>query len=218
MAIPSSSGQGTSRPSGRRTARLARRRVAGGAAVLRPKEVCAQLAVSVSTLRAWSTEFKDYLSPAAQAAPAPGRAHRRYTAADVQVLASIGRWLHLGHQYDEVKRLLPSPARRDEPAAPDASTQLAECEQRLRVLEDALGRARARIGSLEDQAERYEGRLQAEQAAHAETRRALAEAQRKLAEAQRVNARLAEANAGLHAQVDRLQREVNAPVWQRVFR
>jgi hypothetical protein len=29
---------------------------------------------------------------------------------------------------------------------------------------------------------------------------------------------LAEANAGLHAQVDQLEREVNAPVWQRVFR
>jgi hypothetical protein len=68
VAIPSSSGQGTSRPSGRRAARLARRRAAGGAAVLRPKEVCAQLAVSASTLRQWSTEFKDYLSPAAQVA------------------------------------------------------------------------------------------------------------------------------------------------------
>jgi chromosome segregation ATPase len=117
--------------------------------VLRPKEVCAQLAVSASTLRAWSTEFKDYLSPAGQ---------------------------------------------------------------------DALGRARASISSLQDQAERYEGRLEAEQAAHADTRRSLAEAQRKLAEAQQVNARLAEANAGLHAQVDQLEREVNAPVWQRVFR
>ena len=186
--------------------------------MLRPKEVCAQLAVSASTLRAWSTEFKDYLSPAAQVAPAPGRAHRRYTAADVQLLASIGRWLHLGHEYEEVKRLLPPPARSNEPAEPDARIQLAECKQRMGVLQDALGRARASISSLQDQAERYEGRLEAEQAAHADTRRSLAEAQRKLAEAQQVNARLAEANAGLHAQVDQLEREVNAPVWQRVFR
>src|SRR5438477_12575732 len=78
---------GTNRPSERRAARLARRRAAGGAAVLRPKEVRTQLAVSASTLRDWSTAYKDYLSPAAQVAPAPGRAHRRYTAADVHARA-----------------------------------------------------------------------------------------------------------------------------------
>ena len=183
--------------------------------MLRPKEVRAQLAVSASTLRAWSTEFKDYLSPAAQVAPTPGRAHRRYTAADVQLLAHIGELFHLGRQCDEVKRLLPPPARPDEP---DASTLAAEREERLRDLEDALGRARATIRSLQEQAERYEQRLAAEQAAHAETRRALVEAQQKLAEAQRLSARLAEANAGLHAQVTRLEREVNTPRWQRVFR
>jgi hypothetical protein len=65
---------------------------------------------------------------------------------------------------------------------------------------------------------RYERWLEAEQAAHAETRRALLEAQRKLAEAQRVTARLMEANLGLHSQVAQLERQVNASVWQRVFR
>ena len=216
--IPSSSNSATRRPSARRVARLARRRATGGAVVLRPKEVCAQLAVSASTLRVWSNEFKNYLSPAAQVAPAPGRAHRRYSAADVQVLARIGQLLHLGHRCDEVKQLLPPPpGRSDEHAGPPARTEDAERDGRLRSLEDALARARRHVGSLEEQAVRDERQLGTEQAAHAETRRMLLAVQRKLAEAQRANARLMEANLGLHAQVARLEGQVNAPVWKRVF-
>jgi len=216
--IRSSSNSATRRPSARRVARLARRRAAGGAVVLRPKEVCAQLAVSASTLRVWSNEFKNYLSPAAQVAPAPGRAHRRDSAADVQVLARIGQLLHLGHRCDEVKQLLPPPpGRSDEHAGPPARTEDAEREQRLRGLEDALARARLQIGSLEEQAVRDERQIGVEQAAHAETRRTLLAVQRKLAEAERANARLIEANLGLHAQVAHLEDQVNAPVWKRVF-
>ena len=206
------------RPSGRRTARLTRLRALDGAVVLRPKQVCAQLAVSASTLRDWSTAFKDYLSPAAQAVPAPGHAHRRYTAADVQVLARIGELVHRGHGREEIKRLLSPPAQPVAPAGTPASTPDADLAGRLRRLEDALAHARARVGLLEEQVVEDEHRLEAERAAHAETRRALLEAQRKLAEAQRANARLVDANLGLHAQVARLEREVNAPVWQRVFR
>src|SRR5712691_7899430 len=150
--IPSVSNSATRRADGRRVARLARRRATGGAVVLRPKEVCTQLAVSASTLRVWSNEFKNYLSPAAQVAPAPGRAHRRYSAADVQVLARIGQLLHLGHRCDEVKQLLPPPpGRSDEHAGPPARTEDAERDERLRRLEDALARARREVGSLEEQ-------------------------------------------------------------------
>jgi DNA-binding transcriptional MerR regulator len=216
--IPPSSNSATRRADGRRVARLARRRVTGGAVVLRPKEVCSQLAVSASTLRVWSNEFKDYLSPAAQVASAPGRVHRRYTASDVQLLARIGQLLHLGHRCDEVKLLLPPPAgRSDENAGRPGRTEDAERDERLRRREDALARARRHVGSLEEQAARDERQLRAEQAAHAETRRTLLEVQRKLAEAQRANTRLLEANLGLHAQVARLEGQVNAPVWKRVF-
>jgi DNA-binding transcriptional MerR regulator len=150
--------------------------------------------------------------------PGAGRAHRRYTAADVQVLACIGQLLHLGHRCDEIKQLLsPPPGRNDEHAPPPTKTEDAERDGRLRSLEDALATARRDIGSLEEQAVRHDRQLRAEQAAHAETRRALLEVQRKLAEAQRVNARVQEANAGLHAQVARLEDQVNAPVWKRVF-
>ena len=58
-----SNGPATRRASTRRMARLAWRRAASRAAVLRPRELGTQLAVSASTLRVWSTEFKDYLSP-----------------------------------------------------------------------------------------------------------------------------------------------------------
>jgi DNA-binding transcriptional MerR regulator len=198
---------------------LTRRRATGGAVVLRPQEVCAQLAVSASTLRVRSNEFKDHLSPAAQVAPAPGRAHRRYTAADVQVLARIGQLLHLGHRCDEVKHLLPAPpGKNDEHAAASARTEDVEQEQRLRSLEDALARARRLIGALEEQVDRYEQQLGAERAAHAETRRALLEVQRRLAAAQGAEKRLGEVILGMHAQVTLLESEVNAPVWRRVFR
>jgi DNA-binding transcriptional MerR regulator len=198
---------------------LASRRATGGAVVLHPKEVCARLAVSASTLRVWSNEFKDYLSPAAQVAPAPGRAHRRYTAADVQVLARIGQLLHLGHRCDEVKHLLqPLPGGSAEHAAPPARTEDVEQEQRLRSLEDALARARHQIGSLEEQVEQYEQQLGAERAAHAETRRMLLEVQRKLTMAQGAEQRLGEVILGMHAQVTLLESEANAPVWRRVFR
>ena len=159
--------------------------------------------------------FKDYLSPAAQVAPAPGRAHRRYTAADVQLLTDVGKLRYLGYNCDEVKRRLPPPARSDEP---DPRELLAQRDRRLHELEEALARARVSIGASEDQAEQYERRLEAERTAHAETRRALLEAQRKMAEAERANARLIEANLGLHAQVRQLERELHAPMWQRVFR
>jgi DNA-binding transcriptional MerR regulator len=149
--------------------------------------------------------------------PMEVRAHRGYTAADVQVLARIGQLLHLGHRCEEIKHLLPPPGRSDEQAGPYANTEDADLARWLRNLEDALARARAHVGSLEEQTVRYEHRLEAEQAAHAETRQTLREVQRKLVEAQRATAWLVEANLGLQAQVAQLERVVNAPVWQRVL-
>jgi len=214
----SSSSAGPQPTDGRRVVRLVRRGATGGANLLRPKEVRAQLAVSASTLRVWSTEFENYLSPAARTS-ALGHTHRRYTAADVQVLARIGQLLHLGHRCDEVKQLLsPPPGRSDEHAAPLARTEDAERDQHLRNLEEALAKALRWIDSLEEQAVLDEHLLEAERAAHAETRRTLLQVRRDLAAAQRAEERLREAVAGLHAQVDLLKSEADAPVWKRVFR
>jgi DNA-binding transcriptional MerR regulator len=229
--MPSSSSSSSARPTaGRRVVRLVRRGATGGAVMLRPKEVRAQLAVSASTLRVWSNEFKNYLSPAARTSPALGRTHRRYTAADVQVLERISQLLQRGHRCEEVKHLLPPPGSLGEhTGAPgralDAERDrsrlvevLTEREGRLRRAEEALGRLRRLADTLAEQADGYKQLLEAERAAHAETRRTLLQVQRELAAAQRAEERLREAVAGLHAQVDLLTSEVDAPVWKRVFR
>jgi len=149
----------------------------------------------------------------------PGRAHRRYTVADVEVLARIGELLHLGHRCDEVKQMLPPPSgtSSDHTNAP-ARMEDAERAQRLRGLEEALALARRRIGSLEEQAVQDEHQLEAERTAHAETRRQLLEVQHTLDQAQRDKQRLGEVIAGMHAQVRLLEREVHTPVWRRVIR
>lgn len=202
------------RLSARRAARLARLRATGGTAVLRPKDVRAHLSVSPSTLRDWSTWFKEYLSPAAQVAPEPGRAHRRYTAADVQKLAQIGQLLHLGHGRDDVKRQLGAPDRSEHPAG----GQERERDRRVQALEASLVGKRRVIQWLEGECERAEGLLEAERVVRAEAQRQLVEVQRKLDVALSKNRQLIQANIGLHAQVAKLERELNAPVWKRVFR
>jgi chromosome segregation ATPase len=95
----------------------------------------------------------------------------------------------------------------------------------LERLRNAFGHASSGQWSHADQAEQYERRLEAARTAHDETRRTLDETQRKLletqrrlTEAQQLTKGLAEANLGLHAQVRQLERDLNAPVWQRVFR
>ena len=228
----SSSSSGARRSAGRRVVRLVRRDATGGDAVLRPHEVRAQLAVSASTLRAWSDEFKDYLSPAARTS-AGGHAHRRYTAGDVEVLKRIGQLLQSGHRCEEVKQLLRAPRPSGDRSAalvraPDAEHDrrhrndlvevLVEREGQLRCSEEARGRLRQLVETLGERADGYKQQLEAEQAAHAETRRVLREVQRRLAEAERQEERLSEVNAGLHAQVKLLEREMNASVWRRFFR
>ncbi len=188
----SSSSAGARPTDGRRVVRLVRRGATGDAVMLRPKEVRAQLAVSALTLRVWSNEFKNYLSPAARAS-ALGHTHRRYTAADVQVLERISQLLQRGHRCEEVKHLLPPPGSLGEHAgvpgrALDAERDrsrlvevLAEREGRLRRVEEALGRLRRLADTLAEQADGYKQQLEAERAAHAETRRTLLRAQRELA-------------------------------------
>jgi DNA-binding transcriptional MerR regulator len=185
------------RLSARRAARLARLRATGGAAVLRPKDVRAQLSVSASTLRDWTTWFKEYLSPAVQVTPEPGRVHRRYTAADVQKLAQIGQLLHLGHKREEVKRQLGAPDRSEHSACGQESEQ----DRRVQALEASLARARGLIKSLKSECGRAEQLREAESAAKAQAQRELVEMQRKLQVALSTNQRLTQANIGLHAQV-----------------
>ncbi|MGE0541253.1 MAG: MerR family transcriptional regulator [Dehalococcoidia bacterium] len=69
----------------------------------RPKEVTSRLGISSTTLRRWAATFADYLSPTAGVAIAEtgGHAQRRYTDADVALLAAIKRELDGGRTVDE---------------------------------------------------------------------------------------------------------------------
>jgi DNA-binding transcriptional MerR regulator len=74
----------------------------------RPKEVAEQLAISAASLRHWSNEFADYLSPAAQK-QITGKgtsAQRRYTDHDIVVFTKVKQLLSDGNTYEEVLRRL----------------------------------------------------------------------------------------------------------------
>ena len=74
-----------------------------------PNEVAKQLQVSPSTLRRWSNEFADYLSPSAgrPEATAGGQiAHRRYSDEDLETLLTIKGLLAEGLTYVQVARRL----------------------------------------------------------------------------------------------------------------
>ncbi len=80
-----------------------------------PNEVAKQLQVSPSTLRRWSNEFADYLSPSAgrPEATAGGQiAHRRYSDEDLETLLTIKGLLAEGLTYVQVARRLEALRRR----------------------------------------------------------------------------------------------------------
>lgn len=64
-----------------------------------PQAVTQALDISAATLRRWSDEFSDYLSPEANPA---GKGHRRYTAADAETLRSIKELMNQGLTYEQV--------------------------------------------------------------------------------------------------------------------
>lgn len=71
---------------------------------LTPSQAASLLSISPSTLRLWSKQFADYLSPVAHS---DGRRHRMYTPDDLGLLTRCAELLREGHSPEEVKRLLP---------------------------------------------------------------------------------------------------------------
>lgn len=69
-----------------------------------PKHVAALLGVSPVTLRKWSVEFADLLSPSA--ADAPGRAGRRYSESDIATLRHIAALLDQKLTYTQARERL----------------------------------------------------------------------------------------------------------------
>jgi DNA-binding transcriptional MerR regulator len=73
--------------------------------LLQPSDVARALEVSPSTLRRWSAEFAPFLSDSAgRPSPSPQGepVHRRYTAADVAVLAEVRDLLRQGQTYQQI--------------------------------------------------------------------------------------------------------------------
>ncbi|MCX7853302.1 MAG: MerR family transcriptional regulator [Caldilineales bacterium] len=68
----------------------------------RPAAVAERLAISVATLRRWSRQFDEFLSP--EATGRNGR--RRYTDADLQLLSRVHELLHMGLSYEQARRQL----------------------------------------------------------------------------------------------------------------
>lgn len=75
---------------------------------VRSKAVCDLLGVPATTLRLWSNEFSDFLSPSAQASVTEKgtAAQRRYTEPDVAILSKVQELLALGMQYDQIREAL----------------------------------------------------------------------------------------------------------------
>lgn len=76
--------------------------------MLQPREVCARLGVKPSTLRRWSAQFGAWLSPTAASAitEVGGSQQRRYSEADLALLAAVQRALGRGVTVAELKQRL----------------------------------------------------------------------------------------------------------------
>jgi DNA-binding transcriptional MerR regulator len=69
-----------------------------------PQEVAARLEVSPSTLRRWSEEFAEFLSP--QADSSEDKQHRRYSDEDLAALITVKGLMADGLTYDQVREQL----------------------------------------------------------------------------------------------------------------
>ena len=88
-----------------------------------PNEVAAQLQISPSTLRRWSSEFADFMSGSAGHTAAPGgqASHRRYTDADLETLMTVKGLLSEGMTYIQVCKRLEALRHREDGAAAGAT-------------------------------------------------------------------------------------------------
>lgn len=77
----------------------------------RPGEIANRLGISANTLRLWSNEFADHLSPSAQASrtESGGAGQRRYTEEDLTTLVRAKVYLSQNKTYEEIRTLLACP-------------------------------------------------------------------------------------------------------------
>ena len=81
-----------------------------------PQEVASRLEVSPSTLRRWSEEFSEFLSPEADSSE--GTQHRRYADEDLATLITVKGLMAEGLTYDQVREQLSQHGDGGTPASP----------------------------------------------------------------------------------------------------
>lgn len=81
-----------------------------------PQELASRLEVSPSTLRRWSEEFADFLSPEADSSE--GKQHRRYSDEDMAMLITVKGLMADGLTYDQVRERLNQPDAGSKPDGP----------------------------------------------------------------------------------------------------
>ena len=69
-----------------------------------PQEMASRLEISASTLRRWSEEFSEYLSPDADSSE--GKQHRRYSDEDLATLITVKGLMADGLTYEQVRERL----------------------------------------------------------------------------------------------------------------
>ncbi len=113
--------------------------------MITPKQASQSLTIPASTLRRWSKEFSDHLSP-----HKPGD-HRSYTTSDIATLRAIRDHLDQGLRYEEIHQELDLIEQ-----APDKSTALLLIEDYTQALEDAQAFMQALKLKFDDQEKRIE--------------------------------------------------------------
>jgi DNA-binding transcriptional MerR regulator len=81
-----------------------------------PQDVAGRLEVSPSTLRRWSEEFSEFLSPEADSSE--GKQHRRYSDEDLATLITVKGLMADGLTYDQVRERLVQIDSGEMPAGP----------------------------------------------------------------------------------------------------
>jgi DNA-binding transcriptional MerR regulator len=81
-----------------------------------PQDVAGRLEVSPSTLRRWSEEFSEFLSPEADSSE--GKQHRRYSDEDLATLITVKGLMADGLTYDQVRERLLEIDSGEAPAGP----------------------------------------------------------------------------------------------------
>jgi DNA-binding transcriptional MerR regulator len=159
---------------------------------MKPSEVAAILQQAPTTIRTWSQEFKDYLSPTA--AGGDGR-HRDYDDNDIRVLTAIRELKRGGHSSEEIHATLAQMQRddwRDLPEYPDVPAKVVAPVQMIpaaaagAALDSERKGLMREIASLQARVDSLENQLTDEQAARRADNerllRELAEAREQMAE------------------------------------